>query len=399
MGSSPQIAGHAAPGFEPLKDAFARNFDAGEVGAALHVEVDGESVVDLWGGLKDQARQEPWARDTLNIVFSGSKGVVALAFLMLEDRGQVDLDQRVSHWWPEFGQNGKTDITVRTCLNHRAGLHALDTPLTLATAADQAVVDAAIEAQTPIWPPGTDQGYGATMWGAVVGAIFRRIAGVSLQSFIADEIAGPSGLELFLGLPEALDGRAATLYPTPIPTLFRQFGPQMFRGLTTEGRLYRKVLFDKTSHPKRAFFNPDPGKAKLGAPNDPEIRRLPLAWMSIYTTARDLSSLYGTLSRGGGELVSQAAVDRLRAPQSWSYMDRVLCKPMGFAQGFQKEESHLFSPDGASFGHSGVGGSLGFADPNRRVGFAYTCNRLDPHIRSPKCVALCHALYKSLGLA
>jgi CubicO group peptidase (beta-lactamase class C family) len=392
------IHGQVQPGFERVKDAFAQNFNDGDIGAAVHVEVAGEPVVDLWAGSKDKASQQAWEEDTLSVVYSASKGVVALAFLLLEDRGRLDMDLPVTHWWPAFGAHGKQAITVRTCLNHRAGLHALDMPLTLESSAEPETVDAAIEAQTPLWPPGTDQGYGATIWGVVMSAIFRRVAGVSLQQFIADEIAGPTGLELYLGLPDEHADRVATVYPAAVPFVFRQFGGDILRGKTTEGRVYRQVLFNRNSHPRRAFMNPDPGKERLGCMNLPAVRRLPLAWMSVFTTARDLSKLYGLLSRGGAPLVSTTAIDRLRSPQSWSYQDKVLCKPMGFSQGFQKEETHLFSPDGASFGHSGAGGGLGFADPNRQVGFGFAPNRLDPHIRSPRCISLCHALYRCLGV-
>jgi CubicO group peptidase (beta-lactamase class C family) len=402
MSEAVQIHGTVAPGFERVRDALRTCFDHGEIGAAVCVMKDGERVVDLWAGVTDVDTEAPWQAETLSVAFSATKGIVALAFAMIIERGVVELDAPVASWWPEFGANGKHNITLRQCLNHRAGLHALDQRLTLRESADPGVVDDALVRQAPLWEPGSEQGYGATAWGMVMGALFRHVTGTSVGSFIDEEISKPLGLDLHLGLRASHDDRVATLYPAPIPKILRRFGLRMVRAKTTEGSLYRAVLFDRSSHARRAFFNPDLGPKSLGVMNETSYRRVELPWMGMYTNARSLAEVYGVLANGGERdgvrLLSEITIARLMHPQSWSNHDHVLHKPMGFSEGFQKEEPHLFSPDGGSFGHSGVGGTLGFADPHNRLSFGYVLNGLDPHIRSPRCTALCRATYKSLGL-
>lgn len=397
-----QISGTVAPGFEPVRDALRACFDEGEVGVSVCVLRDGEPVVDLWAGQADVERGAAWQPDTLGVVFSATKGMVALAFLMIAERGLVDVDAPIVSWWPEFGANGKQAITLRQCLNHRAGLHALNRKMSLIEATDPGVVEAALIAQSPAWTPGTDQGYGATAWGILLAPMFRRLTGRSIGAFLHDEVAVPLGVDLHLGLPERFDARVAKLYPAPMPQVLRRFGWHMPRGLSTEGRLYRAALFDAQSPSRKAFFNPDLGPERLGVLNQASLRRLEMPWMGMYTTARSLARVYAALAAGGQidgvRIVQERSLLPLHHPQSWSNHDRVLHKPMGFSLGFQKEESHLFSPDGSSFGHSGVGGALGFADPHRRLAFAYVPNGLDPHIRSPRCVRLCHAMYRSVGL-
>jgi CubicO group peptidase (beta-lactamase class C family) len=223
-----------------------------------------------------------------------------------------------------------------------------------------------------------------------------------LGSFIAEELAGPLGLDMHLGLALEEHHRAAALYGSSISTALRRFGPRMLRGRTTEGRLYRSVLFNRGSESYKALLNPDPGPRRLECLNEPENRTMQLPWMNMHTNGPSLSRLYAVLAEGGEldgvRLMDAATIAPLHHAQSWSDMDRVLQKPLGFSQGFQKEELTLFSPEGSWMGHSGMGGSLGFADPHHRMSFAYVQNALSPYIRSPRCVRLCRAAYKSLGV-
>jgi CubicO group peptidase (beta-lactamase class C family) len=396
--SAPTIHGTWLPRYARVVDAFRDNFiRREELGAGFTLVQDGEVVVDLWAGTADEATSRPWAQDTPVVVFSTTKGMVALAFLMLQDRGQLDLDAPVDRWWPELGRGGKHVITVRMLLNHRSGLSAVDTPLHLADFADPDKVDPILAAQRPLWAPGEHQGYGATAWGMYTGALFRRITGETVGTFLAREIFESLGVDAWLGLPDAVLPRLATLYPKSPAELARTALPEIARGTTLEGRVYRRFLLERRSDTARALRNPVLSRAGLKVLNDPALLRIEMPWMNMVATSRAIATVYGALAAGGAPLVSSEAVASVAQRQSWAWEDRILTKPIGFAQGFVKEEPHLFSPNEASFGHPGVGGSLGMADPRHGLGFGYVLNRMDPHIRSPRALALCHAVYRSLG--
>lgn len=397
------IHGHVAPGFEPVLEAFRENFvDRGEVGASVAAWVRGEPVVDLWAGEADRDRHEPWSRDTMAVMFSATKGLVALAFLMLEDRGLLDVDKPVAWYWPEFGRHGKSGITVRTWLNHRSGVSAVETPVPLtAFRDDPRSVEAAVVDQRPLWTPGSRQGYGATAFGLVAQPLFQRIAGETLGTFLRREVFEPLGADVHLGLPPGHDSRVATLYPVPPASLLRAVLPEVVTRSTTEGRLYRDILLDPRSPARLAFLNPKLGRGALKVLNEPWVRALELPWMGAIGTARGLATVYSALGQGGRHgavrLVRKAALERVARKQSWSVDDAVLHKPLGFSQGFNKDEAHLLSPNEAAIGHTGAGGSVGFADPIHGLGFAYLMNRMDHRVRSPRMIALVRATYRALG--
>lgn len=397
-----RIDGHVTTGFEPVADAFRANFEQrGELGAAVAVYRGDELVVDLWAGTADAEHGTPWRQDTLGVTFSATKGLVAIAFLILEDRGLVDLDAPVASYWPAFGTDDvKAGITVRTLLNHRSGLSAIDTPLTLEDTQDDAVVEAALTAQQPLWFPGTSQGYGATAWGLYTQALFRHLTGERVGAWLRREVFEPLHAEVYLGLPTALDARVATLYPIGASTLVRHVLPEAASGSTLEGRVFRRLLFDKASATHRAFTQPGMGKARLNRLNEPAVRAMELPYMNGIATARGLGKVYSALLSGTRvgrkPLVRKAAIERIAVRQSWSYCDEVLRKPLGFSQGFVKDEAHLFSPHEASFCHPGAGGAIGLADPVEGLSIAYVMNRMDRHVRSPRALALCHAMYESV---
>lgn len=397
-----EIHGTVAPGFEPVRDAFRENFELrGEIGASVAAYVDGRKVVELWAGKADTGTGRTWNQDTAGVIFSSTKGLVATAFLMLEDRGLIDLDKKVAHYWPEFGRDGKADITVRTLLNHRAGLCAVDEKVTLEDFLDPQKIEAVIVKQVPLWKPGTDQGYGATAFGMYAQPLFQRVAGETLGTFLRREVFTPLNADVNLGLPLDQNARIATLYPVTREGVLFKMLPLVARGVGVEGELYRSVLFGKGSAPRRAFTNPLHGKPGMLRLNEPAIRAMELPWMNALATADGLARVYGALGRGGEldghRLVSEAAIGRVTPKQSWSNHDRVLCKPLGFSQGYTKDEAHLISPHDAAFGHTGAGGSVGFADPIHKLGMGYVMNRMDHHVRSPRCIALCHAMYQSLN--
>lgn len=218
------VQGTVEDGFEPVRDAFAANFaERGERGAAVAVYRDGRKVVDLWGGTKDgdaepgDATAAPWEPGTAQIVRSATKGIAATVPLLLHQRGQLDLDAPVGTYWPEFKAAGKDRVLVRHLLAHRAGVPALDTPLTPAQAIDGVSGPAAVAAQAPAWTPGTDHGYHAQTYSWLLGELVLRVTGRTLGTWVADEISGPLGLDLWIGLPDEARPRVGRLTRVEAP--------------------------------------------------------------------------------------------------------------------------------------------------------------------------------------
>lgn len=393
------IGGFVAPGFDEVLRVFEENFaKRGEVGAAVAVYRGDEKVVDLWGGVRDRKSGTPWSGDTLGIVFSATKGMAAAAFLVLVDRGELDLDAKVADHWPTFARNGKAEITVRQLLNHVSGLSAIDAPLSLddlegwsERTRPDAVVQA-LEAQEPLWKPGTAQGYNAVSFGLFAGELFRRLTGDDVGVFLQREIAGPLGADVHLGLPGTEEHRVSTLYTSGKRTFLRHILPRVLASRQVEGRVYRNFLRGDSAT-KRAFANP----AELGLRGvknfgTQRVRAMSLPWASGTASALGLATLYKGIGNG---LVSPATLEGPKRRQSWAW-DRVLCKPMGFSQGFVKDELHLFSPNPHTFGHPGAGGPLGYHDPDANLSFGYVMNRMDFRIRSPRAMELSKAVYRSL---
>lgn len=397
-----EIHGTVARRFVAVRDVLARSFRSGaEEGCGIAVWHDGERVVDLWGGVRDRARGLPFEADTLCTMFSSTKGMVALCFLMLADRGLLDYDAPVAAHWPAFGSADKRAITIRMLLNHRSGLVGLTEPLTLDQLEHrQGEVVAILERQQPAWEPGTSQGYHAITYGLYAGELFRRIAGESLGTFFAREVATPLGADVYLGLPAALDERCASLaLASTRERLLRALPNALWPG-TNEGRVLAAMLRKGDTH--RAFSVPaELGPSGLANFDTRRVRALELPWANGIGSARGLCRVYSALANGGAldgvRLVREESLAPLRARQTWSERDRVLHKPLGWSQGFLKEETHLFSPSVESFGHPGVGGALGWCDPKRRVAIAYLTVKMAHHVRSPRALALCHAVYASLG--
>jgi len=391
------VHGSVKPGFESVEAAFRENFERrGEVGASACAWFEGEKVVDLWGGLADLESGRPWDEGTLAITFSVTKGLVALCLLMLADRGKLDYDRPVADYWPEFGAHGKQAISVRDLLNHRAGLAVVDESLTLEDWCRADRVGPVLAKQRPTWQPGSDQGYGAISAGAYAAELFRRIAGCSVGRFFADEVARPLAADAYIGLPADLEPRVATTYPAKFGVRQLSLLPEVLTGRTVEGRIVRAML-DKRSFTRRAFGNPDMGRGGLRRFNDPDVHALEVPWAGGIASARGLAEVYAALAHGGSHrdvsLCSADSIDALRERQSWSERDRVMLKPLGFSQGFLKDALHVFAPTADAFGHPGMGGALGLADPSRKLAFGYVMNQMDMRVRSPRCLALCHALY------
>ncbi len=236
------VHGAWAPGFERVSVAFAGSLAESEVGAACCVYWNGDAVVDVWGGLADREAGRPWQRDTAALVFSSTKGVTAALIHLLAQRDQIEIDAPVARYWPEFAANGKQSITLRQVLTHRAGVAAVDGDLTLDDVFAWHPVCAAIAAQKPNWEPGTAHGYHARTFGWILGEVARRVTGLTIGRLLAAEAAVPLGLELWIGLPEAIEPRVATTYTAPEPADPEQralrakfMGPDTLLGRVLEG--------------------------------------------------------------------------------------------------------------------------------------------------------------------
>lgn len=393
------IAGQFSPAFEPVARQFSRHFEsAQEIGASLCVYHRGELVVDLWGGLADQATQTPWMAESLIVVFSVTKGLAAMALNLAAERGQFDWDAPVARYWPDFSQNGKAHITVRQLFNHRAGLAAVTTPLTLeqlCDASQREAVHALLATQAPTWLADTQQGYHGISFGLYADAFFQMACGEPLGQFLHREYLDPLQADVFMGTPPTQDARVATLYPGATAGRVGHMLWAAVRGGSAEAHVARSFL--RGGLARQAFGNP-PTPEGLGMYNQPPVRRNCLAWASATATARGLARAYVPWSVGGEwqgrRYVAVQTIAPLLQRQGWSVQDLVLGKPMGWAQGFLKEEEGVFSPHRTSFGHPGMGGALGWCDPTSQLSVGYTMNRCDWRIRSPRALALCQALYR-----
>ncbi|WGD42446.1 serine hydrolase domain-containing protein [Streptomyces cathayae] len=387
-----EVHGTVTEGFEPVREAFTRNFEhLGDRGAAVAVYRDGRRVVDLWAGVKDvngTDGTEPWRRGTAQVVRSATKGVAAAVPLLLHQYGELDLDAPVGRHWPEFKAHGKERVLVRHLLNHRAGLPLLDRPLTPAEALDPLRGAEALAAQAPLWEPGTDHGYHALTYGWLLDGLVRRVTGQGAGEWIADRIAAPLGLDLWLGLPDAEAHRVGRVGPVE--------GPEPSGALRARPKHSVTAAYDDpASVTRRAFaaISPSPD------PNDPAFRALSQPAANGIATADGLARFYAALIGrvDGVRLFEAATVARARAEES-AGPDRVLIVGTRFGLGYMLHGSASPFLAPGSFGHPGRGGSLGFADPESGIAFGYVTNGFRTTVTSdPRAQALVRAVRSALA--
>jgi CubicO group peptidase (beta-lactamase class C family) len=384
-----RIDGKCDARFERVREAFIENFvTRGDVGAALAVTIDGKPVVDLWGGYADKARTRPWRHDTIVNVYSATKGVAATCLNRLVDEGRVDLDAPVATYWPEFAQAGKDTLRVRWLLSHRAGLPAVRKTLPADALLSWDLMTTALAEQAPWWEPGTRHGYHALTFGYLVGEVVRRVTGKSLGVYCREEITGPLAIDFHIGLDARDDARCAEVIAAlPLPS-------------GESNPLNDAASGDPESIVAKALNNP-PGALRLSMINSPAWRRAEIPAANGHTNARALSRFYGALARGGEvdgvRVLSPAQVEQCYAEQS-NGIDAVLSVPMRFGLGYRlTQPAAQYGPNPHAFGHTGAGGSLGFADPDARIGFAYTMNQMGSQILlDSRVAALLDALYPAI---
>lgn len=374
------IQGHNAPGFEEVREVFESNFqDRGELGAAVAVVVGNELVVDLWGGIADPKTMRPWAEDTMVNMFSVTKGLAALAVAHAHSRGLLDYDEKVSFYWPEFAQNGKEDITVRTLLSHRAGIPAIDTPLDLDTLADPDAVAAAIEVQAPEWTPGERHGYHSFSLGFYESELLRRVDSQhrTLGRYFADEIAVPLGLDFYMALPDDIpDERIAHL-------AMEWYRAKMMLNLRKFPAEFLKASFNRKSLTARVFANPKVA-TDVREYNNRAAYRVEMPSANGVGTARSVAIAYGEFASGGARLgIDEATLNALAqttAPPPSGPLDEVFRINTQFSVGVMKPFPGFEFGSAQAYGTPGFGGSMGLADPSLQLGFCYAMNRAGYHL-------------------
>ena len=360
------ISGSCAAEFDRVRDAFESNFtDHEDIGAAVAVWVEGDLVVNLWGGFADAAGLRPWREETLASIYSGSKGLTSTCVHLLADRGELDLHAPVARYWPEFGQAGKQDITVAMVLGHRSGVIGPRTRLHWADAADWDAVCAHIAAAEPWWEPGTAQGYHMVTFGFILGEVVRRLTGRSIGQYLRTEIAEPLGIDVHIGLPAAPHRRCAEM----VNKLAVAMG-----------------------------FVPDD---ELGS-NALELwRTLEFPATNGHVSALGMATFYNALAQE--KLLSREHMELIRVSQGGFDTDVVLGPRVadhGWGLGYMLNQRGVAGPNPRTFGHGGSGGSFAFVDLEHRIGYAYVMNCFDATKcnADPRSVRLSDEVYAALGV-
>jgi CubicO group peptidase (beta-lactamase class C family) len=355
------LGGTCSARFDPLRELFAAKLESGEdLGASVALSIDGEMVVDLWGGWADEARTVPWAENSIANVFSTTKTMTALAALALVDRGQLDLDATVAQYWPEFAAQGKAGIKVRHLLSHTSGVSGWEQPITLDDVYDWDKSTALLAAQAPWWEPGTASGYHMLTYGHLIGKVIRRITGQRLGEFFAAHIAGPLGADFHIGLPPSEFHRVASVVPPPaIPTM----------------PVFDPTQLDSHSVAFKTWTNPTMRPLHECSCTE-RWRRADIGAANGHGNARSVARLQSAVACGGEvdgvRLLSPQTIDRIFEVQS-NGIDLVIGIPFKFGVGYS-----LYPTEGRVCAWGGTGGSTVIIDVDRRITFAYVMNKMAP---------------------
>ncbi|HTY28368.1 MAG TPA: serine hydrolase domain-containing protein [Mycobacterium sp.] len=375
------VFGHSDSRFDNLCEALAEAVSSGEeLGASIAVDIDGESVVDIWGGYADQYRTIPWERDTIVNVWSCTKMVTSLAALMLVDRGLLDVNAPIANYWPEFAATGKQDIEVRHVLSHTSGVSGWDQPVTLGDVYDWDTATERLAAQAPWWQPGTASGYHALNMGHLVGEVVRRITGSTLKQFVRDEIAGPLGADFQIGADESDAGRIAQIIPPP----------------PLELPLH---LLTEDSPMLKTFTGPTPD-AEVA--NTPAWRAADIGAANGHGNARSLARILSSISLGGSvdgvRLLGPDTINTIFDEQSHG-VDVVLAEPLRFGVGYGLPNAAVpFLPRGEKICFwGGWGGSMVIMNADRRTTVSYVMNKMGPGtLGSERTERYARLIYESL---
>lgn len=369
------LSGHVATGLEPVRDAFEANFeDDGELGAGFAVLLDGEPIVDLLGGWADRKMERPWDAQTLVPVYSTTKGISALVLAVVVADLAEGYETPISEIWPEFSAEGKGAVTIGQFVSHQAGLPGFIKEIDPDLWLDPPACAAALAALPPMWPPGTAHGYHPTTWGYVVGEMFRRISGVTLGTWLRENVCAPNGVDFHIGLPASEHDRCADIKrPTALPSI------------------------GEMTDPKKAAFG-----TKWSSPNRGGAiwREIEIPSANGHGTAASVAALYDAYAHRGAvagkalmpdEAFASLVRSRVNGP------DLVLNMPTSFGAGIMRNTHGFFGPNPEALGHCGWGGSMAIADPDRRLTCAYVMNKQsNVLVGDPRAVALVNAVYGCL---
>ena len=388
-----EIHGFVNSGYEAVREAFAENFARRrEIGAACCVYHKGEKVVDLWGGMRNKTTGEPWEQNTMALVYSATKGLSAMTLAVAHSRGWLNYDELVCTYWPEFAQNGKEKITVRQLLAHQAGLFALDQPLNKTLVADLGQLGEILARQKPAWKPGTRQAYHAITLGFYEGELLRRIDPQhrTLGQIFQDEIATPLGLDFYIRLPQSIpDSRLAPLVDPSFAEMVLGFPFKMALAVwNPRSNIRRALMGSELAHDEQCIYP----------------RNLEIPAGGGVGTARAIAKAYSVFATGGTELrLRKETMQELTAPAvpaTHGFFDECIRGEAEFSLGFMKPNAGFPFGSASSFGHPGAGGSLGFADPETQIGYAYVPNRKSTTMGGdPRDVALRRALFSATPAA
>ena len=371
-----EVHGRCDDRFEGVRTALAQHLDGDELGASVAVDLDGETVVDLWGGYRDEERTTPWTEDTIVNIWSTTKCVLALAALMLVDQGELDLDAPVGDYWPEFSAKGKKGVLVRHIMSHTSGVPAWEKPFSVRDMYDWESACERLAQQRPWWEPGTASGYHAANQGFLVGELIRRITGMTFQRFVDEEIARRLRADLQIGARLDDWSRIAPLVAPPRPVVDMDVDPD--------------------SIPVRTFTGP---VMSVKATATPEWRAADLGALNGHSNARGVMRVLRTLTLGGGDLLSAKTIDRIFEVQA-DGVDLVLEAPVRFGIGYAltPSESVPYLPAGRVAFWGGWGGSMAVMDLDRRLTITYVMNRMSSGlIGSERSEAYARAVYAALG--
>ncbi len=381
------LQGSFDPAFVKVAEAFAENFKVDdEVGSAVSVVQDGKAVVDLWGGWRDAGHSLPWQRDTIVCMMSVAKGVTGICFNMLIDRGLVEIDAPVARYWPEFAQAGKEGVLVRHILDHTAGLPVLTTnKLWPGAMFDREAMCNALAMQAPLWEPGKVAAYHVHTQGYLLGEIMRRVTGKTVSAFLRDEVAGPLGLDYYIGnMPQSAQDRCAQVMPN------------------LEARLFAAKDVESPDSLRGLAFLQNPAEPWPVTLNSRIWREAEVASGNGHGNARAVARLYGALARGGEidgvRLMSSASIEQMITEQH-NMRELLQERPYHQALGIllNSPGAVFMGPNPRAFGHHGIGGSIGMADPDAGIGFSYSINRMHAvGDNGPRARRLIEAVFESL---
>jgi len=392
--SNGRVEGLCQQEFQAVADQFIANFEGEEVGASLCITIGGETVVDLWGGMKAGTSPENWEENTVSVVFSCTKGATALCAHHLIDQGVLDIHEKVGHYWPEFATNGKEDATVEMMLNHSVGVPALREPVKEGGYCDWDYMVQRLAAEAPFWKPGTRNGYHMMTFGWTVGELVRRVSGQSLGAYFREHIATPLALDFSIGLPEDQHARVS----------------KMLRWRPKKGDqpapFTQAMLNDRQSLQYLAFMNS--GKHKT---DSTESYLAELGGGGGIANARALAGMYAPLANGGTHkgvrIVSEDHIERMRSVSVATLEDATLLMPSRFGLGYMRSMDNRHRSSGemetmilgrGGFGHAGAGGSVGFADPEETLSLGYSMNQMGAGILlNQRGQGLVDATYRCLG--